>query len=829
MGYTSSYSGSEIDGVIALLNGKGLGNVTGFIKRKSDGTFEEGNPATGSVTSVAVSNATNGGLSVSGSPITSSGTISIGHSNVLTSAQTTQALYPIKIDKNGHISAYGSAVTSLPASDVSAWAKASTKPSYTANEVGAATSDHTHTTSLATDTGTSSITLASAGKYKLTAGGTSVVFTMPTIPTVSYPVTSVNSKTGAVSLTASDVGAASSSHTHDITLATDTGTSAITLAHGGKYKLTAGGSSIIFTLPSDNNTNYYHTSGSWSGLKYTATANGGAGELSFTIPTGTSATTVALGNHTHSDYLTSSSTLDATKLSGTVPTASLPSFVDDVLEYSSQSSFPSTGETGKIYVATDTNLTYRWSGSAYVEISPSLALGETSSTAYRGDRGKIAYDHSQATHARTDATAVSASSTNGNIKINGTETTVYTHPGSGTNPHGTTYSDVGAAASGHTHDISLATSTGTSTVTLASAGKYALTAGGKSVIFTMPTIPTVSYPVTSVNSKTGAVSLTYSDVGAASSSHTHTASEVGAATSGHTHTTTLATDTGTSSITLASAGKYKLTAGGTSVIFTMPTIPTVSYPVTSVNSKTGAVSLTYSDVGAAASSHTHDYVPTTRTVNSKALSADISLTASDVGAASSSHTHDLSIASGGSSPTALSANTTYTLTAGGKTLVFTTPAGGSTTVVDSNPTLAWSTTSTVGTVGGTALRVTMPAKPSYTYSDVGAASSGHTHTTSIATSSATNQLTLAANTKYAITAGGTSYVFTTPPDTNTWNANTATVAGYVASPASTAGVTWKTNSSGTPNWQNEYYFQLSTSDSLYTAISNAGWVSDCIV
>lgn len=65
----------------------------------------------GSVESVAVSNATNGGLSVSGSPITSSGTITIGHSNVLTSAQTTQAVYPIKIDKNGHISAYGSAVT----------------------------------------------------------------------------------------------------------------------------------------------------------------------------------------------------------------------------------------------------------------------------------------------------------------------------------------------------------------------------------------------------------------------------------------------------------------------------------------------------------------------------------------------------------------------------------------------------------------------------------------------------------------------------------------------------------------------------------------------
>lgn len=138
---------------------------------------------------------------------------------------------------------------------------------------------------------------------------------------------------------------------------------------------------------------------------------------------------------------------------GKVPSSQLPSYVDDVLEYSAKSSFPTTGETGKIYVDTSTNLTYRWSGSAYVEISPSLALGETSSTAYRGDRGKIAYDHSQSTHARTDATKVEKSSTNGNIKINGTETTVYTHP-SGTNPHGTTKSDVGLGNVGNFKAVS---------------------------------------------------------------------------------------------------------------------------------------------------------------------------------------------------------------------------------------------------------------------------------------------------------------------------------------------------------------------------------------
>jgi len=61
-------------------------------------------------------------------------------------------------------------------------------------------------------------------------------------------------------------------------------------------------------------------------------------------------------------------TLDAT---GKVPAAQLPSFVDDVLEFSDLASFPVTGENGVIYVAIDNNKTYRWSGSTYIEISPS--------------------------------------------------------------------------------------------------------------------------------------------------------------------------------------------------------------------------------------------------------------------------------------------------------------------------------------------------------------------------------------------------------------------------------------------------------------------------
>lgn len=84
--------------------------------------------------------------------------------------------------------------------------------------------------------------------------------------------------------------------------------------------------------------------------------------------------------------------IDATTLvntvDGLIPAAYLPSYVDDVLEYSSVDTFPETGEAGKIYVDTTTNLTYRWTGTQYIEISKSLGLGETASAAYPGDKGK---------------------------------------------------------------------------------------------------------------------------------------------------------------------------------------------------------------------------------------------------------------------------------------------------------------------------------------------------------------------------------------------------------------------------------------------------------
>ena len=151
--------------------------------------------------------------------------------------------------------------------------------------------------------------------------------------------------------------------------------------------------------------------------------NGNVKATGFKTPTGT-ANQALTANGGVFDLTTK-----ADLVGGKVPSSQLPSYVDDVLEFANLASFPATGESGKIYIAIDTNITYRWGGSSYVVMSSSLALGETESTAYRGDRGKTAYDHSQATG----------------------------------NPHGTTKSDIGLGNVDNTSDLNKPISTATQT------------------------------------------------------------------------------------------------------------------------------------------------------------------------------------------------------------------------------------------------------------------------------------------------------------------------------------------------------------------------------
>lgn len=106
---------------------------------------------------------------------------------------------------------------------------------------------------------------------------------------------------------------------------------------------------------------------------------------------------VELDKKANAEAMTEALAGKADLVDGKVPADQLPSYVDDVLEYADLASFPEAGESGKIYVALDDGKIYRWSGSAYVQINGGLVLGETEATAFRGDQGKVAYDHSQLT------------------------------------------------------------------------------------------------------------------------------------------------------------------------------------------------------------------------------------------------------------------------------------------------------------------------------------------------------------------------------------------------------------------------------------------------
>ena len=122
---------------------------------------------------------------------------------------------------------------------------------------------------------------------------------------------------------------------------------------------------------------------------------------------------------------------------GRVLTSQLPSYVSDVSEHADYASFPGTGDTDKIYVALDTGKVYRWGGTVYAEISASLTIGETNTTAARGDHGKTAYDHSQVTTGNPHGvTAAEAGAPTVADLIN--------HVSDDDNPHGVTAAEVGA-------------------------------------------------------------------------------------------------------------------------------------------------------------------------------------------------------------------------------------------------------------------------------------------------------------------------------------------------------------------------------------------------
>ena len=321
--------------------------------------------------------------------------------------------------------------TSMPASDVSAWAKASSKPSYTYSEVGAdkagtasstVSSHNTNTeahndirtlisnlttrlNTLANSTDTELDQMAELVEYikdnrELIEGVTtnkvnvSDIVNNLTTNVTNQPLSAAQGvaiKALIDALQTAVNGKSNSGHTHDDRYYTE---SEVDTKLSGKANSSHG--NHVPTTETANNAKFLRNDNTWQTV---TPDNIGAAKAS---------------HGTHVSYSTTAPVMDGTASVGTAGTVARSDHKHptDTSRASATDLSSHTGDTTK-HITSDERTSWN-----------------------------SAKTHASSTHARTDATKVEASSTNGNIKINGTETKVYTHP-SGTNPHGTTKSDVG--------------------------------------------------------------------------------------------------------------------------------------------------------------------------------------------------------------------------------------------------------------------------------------------------------------------------------------------------------------------------------------------------
>lgn len=549
--------------------------------------------------------------------------------------------------------------TSMPASDVPAWAKAATKPSYSKAEVGLGNVDNTADS-------------AKSVKYAASAGSAGSATTAATANALK--ITELTTQNLDDTKTVGLYFAGGSNGVKNKPTGVD--------AFGLEVKKTAGG--YLVQVLTEGNTNAMKTwirqfnTSAWSAWAHyfdsnhiptwsqvsgkpsfaTVATSGSYNDLSNkpTIPTipgslknpnaltislnGTSqgaydgsavkninitASSVgaAASSHTHTkaqitDFPTSmpasdvyswakqsskpsytlgevSGNLDVSRLSGVIDAAHLPSYVDDVIEgylnggkfYTTKSSSGAysgeiKAEAGKIYVDLSNNKTYRWSGSAYVVISETIALGTTHATAGYGDESRAAYNHSTSTG----------------------------------NPHKTTKADLGL---GSVENKSSATIRGELT------SANVTTALG----YTPPKTDTNTHYTTRIvaGAKNNAANA--------------------ATTNGNTHINVTDDNTFRSGVVIKGTGATSVTSDASGNITVHSTDTNTWRPVQNNLTSTATDQSLSAAQGKALNDKFGSYVPTSRTVNGKALSANITLSAGDVGAAPASHSHSYLPLSGG--------------------------------------------------------------------------------------------------------------------------------------------------------------------------------------
>ena len=535
--------------------------------------------------------------------------------------------------------------TSMPASDVPAWAKAATKPSYSKTEVGLGNVDNTADSAKSVKYAASAGNAATANALKVTelttqnlddtktvglyfAGGTNSVKNKPTgVDAFGLEVKKTASgylvqvltegntnpiKTWVRQFNASAWSAWAhyfdSNHIPTWSQVSDKPSFA-TVATSGSYNDLSNKPTIPTIPGSLKNPNALTIS--LNGTSQGAYDGSAVKNINITA----SSVGAAASSHTHTkaqitDFPTSmpasdvkawakaankpsytlgevSGNLDVSRLSGVIDAAHLPSYVDDVIEgYLNGGKFYTTkgssgaysgeikAEAGKIYVDLSNNKTYRWSGSAYVVISETIALGTTHATAGYGDESRAAYNHSTKTG----------------------------------NPHGTTKADLGL---GSVENKSSATIRGELT------SANITTALG----YTPPKTDTNTHYTTHIvaGAKSGIANA--------------------ATTNGNTHINVTDDNTFRSGVTIKGTGATSVTSDASGNITVHSTDTDTWRPVQNNLTSTATDQSLSAAQGKALNDKFSSYVPTSRTVNGKALSSNITLSAGDVGAASVTHSH----------------------------------------------------------------------------------------------------------------------------------------------------------------------------------------------
>ncbi len=433
-----------------------------------------------------------------------------------------------------------------------------------------------------------------------------IAATKKTLPTASSTVAGITT-------VGASGGAAEYSHNHTTSIATSTGTNQITLAFGTKYAISAGGTSYVFTMPANPNTNttYTFATGDSNG-QIKVTPSGGSAQNVSVKGLGSAAYTessaYATSGHTHTGYATSNHT-HATSIATSTSTNQI------TLAFGTKYAITAGGTS---YVFTmpanpNTNTTYTFAtGDSNGQIKVTPSGGSAQNVSVKG-LGSAAY---------TESSAYATSGHNHSGVYKPVQTAVSSPTASSTSSAfiDTISQDKNGVITATKKNLPTASTTVVGVTTVGAAGGAAAYSHNHSDVY-KPVQTAVSDPTASTSTSTtfidtisqdknGVITATKKTLPTASSTVagiTTIGAFGGAAAYKHTHDTTITTSSGTNQITLAFGNKYSISAGGTSYVFTMPSLPTAT------SSVAGVATLGASG-GSATYDHTHGSITNDGTI-----------------------------------------------------------------------------------------------------------------------------------------------------------------------------------------------------------------------